>query len=78
MHTVNNANAQRKGTAGESEVNRILSGFNSNQYRIISNVLLKKTYVSPEKIPTVQIDHVIVSIYGIFSIIKKESACFLF
>ena len=64
--------AQTKGNLGENEVSRILSGFNRNQYIVINNVLLKKPFVHEDDIPTVQIDHIVVSLYGIFSIETKN------
>lgn len=64
--------AQRKGNAGENEVCRILSGFNRKQYIVINNVLLEKPFAYEDEIPTVQIDHIVVSIYGVFSIETKN------
>ncbi len=64
--------AEKKGNAGEDAVSRILSGFNRKQYIVINNVLLRKPYSYEGDIPTVQIDHIVVSIYGIFSIETKN------
>ena len=69
-----NIKAQRRGNAGENEVSRILSGFNRKQYIVINNVLLEKPFAYEDDIPTVQIDHIVISIYGIFSIETKNYA----
>lgn len=68
----NETKALRKGDAGENEVSRILSGFNRKQYYVINNVLLEKPNPVEGEIPTVQIDHIVVSIYGIFTIETKN------
>ena len=70
----NNAYAQFRGAAGEVEVARILSGFNRQQYIVLNNILLRKQYAKSGEVPTVQIDHLVVSLYGIFSIETKNYA----
>lgn len=55
-----------KGWFGETKVAAILAVLPSNQYKIINNVMVKTAY------GTSQIDHVIVSIYGIFVIETKN------
>lgn len=55
-----------KGKLGEAEVARRLSYLPKNEYRLINNVLLKTDRGS------VQIDHIVVSIYGIFVIETKN------
>ena len=65
-------NAHYKGTAGENEVARILSGFNRQRYIVLNNILLRKPYVRSGEVPTVQIDHIVVSVYGIFIIETKN------
>lgn len=55
-----------KGKLGEAEVARRLSCLPKNEYRLINNVLLKTNRGS------VQIDHIVVSIYGIFVIETKN------
>ena len=70
----NNTYSQFRGEAGEIEVARILSGFNRQQYIVLNNILLRKQYVKSGEVPTVQIDHLVVSLYGIFSIETKNYA----
>ena len=70
----NSVNPQFRGVAGEIEVARILSGFNRQQYIVLNNILLRKQYVKSGEVPTVQIDHLVVSLYGIFSIETKNYA----
>ncbi len=57
-----------KGTLGEMQVNTLLLSLNPVEYHILHNLLLKT-----EK-GTSQIDHVIVSLYGIFVIETKNHA----
>ena len=68
----NSINAHYKGTAGENEVARILSGFNRQRYIVLNNILLRKPYVRSGEVPTVQIDHIVVSVFGIFIIETKN------
>lgn len=51
-----------KGRKGEQKVAGYLDNLDVNEYRVINNLLLKTEYGSS------QIDHVIVSVYGIFVI----------
>ena len=64
--------AQYKGAAGEITVARILAGLNRSQYIVLNNVLLEKPNPKANEIPTVQIDHLVISVYGIFSIETKN------
>lgn len=56
----------RRGRAGENKVSRILSKLPYIQYRVINDVLLKTSH------GTIQIDHVVLSEYGIFVIETKN------
>lgn len=55
-----------KGYIGEKEVSFILSFLPSDKYKIIHNILIKSNN------KTIQIDHVVISIYGIFVIETKN------
>lgn len=55
-----------KGRKGEQKVAGYLDNLDVNEYRVINNLLLKTEYGSS------QIDHVIVSVYGIFVIETKN------
>ena len=55
-----------KGWFGETAVAVILAGLDKEEYKVINDVMLKTEYGSS------QIDHVIVSIYGIFVIETKN------
>lgn len=55
-----------KGSAGERRVASILSGLPEAEYRVLNNVMLL-THTG-----TTQIDHIVVSIYGIFVIETKN------
>lgn len=55
-----------KGRKGEQKVAGYLDKLDANEYRVINNLLLKTEYGSS------QIDHVIVSVYGIFVIETKN------
>lgn len=57
---------RRRGRAGENKVSRILSKLPYIQYRVINDVLLKTSQ------GTTQIDHVVLSEYGIFVIETKN------
>ena len=58
--------AKIKGKVGEMEVSTILATLSSNNYFTINNITL------PSKYGTTQIDHIVVSIYGIFVIETKN------
>lgn len=55
-----------KGYKGEQKVASYLEKLNTEEYRVINNLLLKTSYGSS------QIDHVIVSVYGVFVIETKN------
>lgn len=56
----------RRGKAGENKVSRILKGLPTEKYRIINDILIKNLH------GTTQIDHVVLSEYGIFVIETKN------
>lgn len=57
---------ERKGQQGEEEVQRILSVLPKKEYIVLNDVLL------PGNAGTTQIDHVVISLYGIFVIESKN------
>lgn len=58
--------AKIKGKVGELEVSTILATLSKNKYSVLNNITL------PSKYGTTQIDHIVVSIYGIFVIETKN------
>ena len=56
----------RRGKAGENKVARIIKRLPSEKYRIINDILIKNSH------GTTQIDHVVLSEYGIFVIETKN------
>ena len=56
----------RRGQVGENKVSRILSKLPENKYKVINDLLLKTSY------GITQIDHVVLSEYGIFVIETKN------
>lgn len=56
----------RRGKAGENKVARILKKLPSEKYRVINDILIKNHF------GTTQIDHVVLSEYGIFVIETKN------
>lgn len=61
-----NLYSKNKGYIGEKNVAKILSSLPSAQYKIINDILLESNG------KTVQIDHLIISVYGIFVIETKN------
>ncbi|NLO09111.1 MAG: NERD domain-containing protein [Clostridiales bacterium] len=57
---------QIKGYFGERVVATMLSGLPIDQYKILNNIMLRTEY------GTTQIDHIVVSVYGIFVIETKN------
>lgn len=62
-----------KGKRGENKVARILSNLNENEYRVINDL-----YISTHNGNTYQIDHLIVSVYGLFVIETKNYSGWIF
>ncbi len=61
-----------KGVAGEAAVAMLLSKLNKDDYIVLNNVMLSTEGVEGANINSSQIDHVIVSKYGLFSIETKN------
>ena len=59
--------AKIKGYMGEKAVVAKFSGLSEMQYKILNDVMLRTEY------GTTQIDHIVVSVYGIFVIETKNS-----
>ncbi len=55
-----------KGAIGESSIARILKGLHGKEFRVFNDVILSTRYGST------QIDHIVISIYGIFVIETKN------
>lgn len=56
----------RKGQAGENKVARILQKLPTEKYKIVNDILIKNSH------GTTQIDHVVLSEYGVFVIETKN------
>ena len=56
--------AKIKGNVGEKRVANILSTLDNTKYKVINNLMIRTVR------GTTQIDHVVISIYGIFVIFK--------
>ncbi len=61
-----------KGAAGEASVAMLLKRLDGNSYIVLNNVMLSTDGVDGASIKTSQIDHVVVSKYGIFPIETKN------
>ena len=57
---------EKKGTQGERQIARHLRWLNRQQYIVLSDLML------PRRNGLTQIDHVVVSVYGIFVIETKN------
>lgn len=68
----NDFDAYLKGVSGEDKIARILSRLDKDEYIVINNVLLKRPYARMGEVPTAQIDHIVVSVYGIFTVETKN------
>ncbi len=64
--------AEIKGISGENRMRNILSGFDRNRFIVLNNLLLRKPYVRQGEVPTVQIDHLVISVFGIFCVETKN------
>jgi DNA-directed RNA polymerase subunit RPC12/RpoP len=63
---------QIKGSFGEARVSSLLEKLNANEYKVFNNVLIKT------KNGTSQIDHIVISIYGIYVIETKNYSGWIF
>ena len=55
-----------RGNVGEWQVANILKQLNPEQFVILNDIMFEKQQAKSGEIPTTQIDHIVVSIYGIF------------
>ena len=55
-----------KGYIGETEVKNSLAGLPESKYKVLNNIMLRTEY------GTTQIDHIVVSVYGIFVVETKN------
>lgn len=55
-----------KGSIGERKVSKVLNTLDNNEYKVINNVMIRTDR------GTAQIDHVVISVYGIFVIETKN------
>lgn len=55
-----------KGSIGERKVSKVLNTLDNNEYKVINNVMIRTDR------GTTQIDHVVISVYGIFVIETKN------
>lgn len=65
--------AEIKGKIGEFNISSRLNHLNQNEYKVLNNIILRT-----KNNRTVQIDHVVVSVYGIFVIETKNYKGWIF
>ena len=63
-----------RGNVGEWQVANILKQLNPEQFVVLNDIMFEKQQTKSDEIPTTQIDHIVVSIYGIFVIETKNYA----
>ena len=63
-----------RGNVGEWQGANILKQLNPEQFVILNDIMFEKQQAKSGEIPTTQIDHIVVSIYGIFVIETKNYA----
>ena len=63
-----------RGSVGEWQVANILKQLNSEQFVVLNDIMFEKQQTTADEIATTQIDHIVVSIYGIFVIETKNYA----
>ncbi|SHK89077.1 NERD domain-containing protein [Hespellia stercorisuis] len=69
---IKNPKAKIKGILGESAISSLLRNLPSGEYKIIDNVILAN------RTGTAQIDHIVVSLYGVFVIETKNYKGWIF
>ena len=74
---IDGSNPSDIGKAGENEVSSILRSL-PQEYLVINNVIIPDQSVDPKKKYTTQIDHVVVSPFGIFVIETKNYSGWIF
>lgn len=63
-----------RGNVGEWQVANILKQLNPEQFVVLNDIMFEKQQTAANEIATTQIDHIVVSIYGIFVIETKNYA----
>lgn len=63
-----------RGNAGEWQVANVLRQLNPEQFVVLNDIMFEKQQTAANEIATTQIDHIVVSIYGIFVIETKNYA----
>ena len=63
-----------RGNVGEWQVANILKQLNPEQFVVLNDIMFEKQQTTANEIATTQIDHIVVSIYGIFVIETKNYA----
>lgn len=63
-----------RGNVGEWQVANILKQLNPEQFVVLNDIMFEKQQATANEIATTQIDHIVVSVYGIFVIETKNYA----
>ncbi len=63
-----------RGNVGEWQVANVLRQLNPEQFVVLNDIMFEKQKTAANEIATTQIDHIVVSIYGIFVIETKNYA----
>lgn len=63
-----------RGNVGEWQVANVLRQLNPEQFVVLNDIMFEKQQTAANEIATTQIDHIVVSIYGIFVIETKNYA----
>jgi len=63
-----------RGNVGEWQVANVLKQLNPEQFVVLNDIMFEKQQTAANEIATTQIDHIVVSIYGIFVIETKNYA----
>ena len=63
-----------RGNVGEWQVANLLRQLNPEQFVVLNDIMFEKQQTAANEIATTQIDHIVVSIYGIFVIETKNYA----
>ncbi len=63
-----------RGNVGEWQVANILKQLNPEQFVVLNDIMFEKQQTTANEIATTQIDHIVVSIYGIFVVETKNYA----
>ena len=63
-----------RGNVGEWQVANVLRQLNPEQFVVLNDIMFEKQQTAANEIATTQLDHIVVSIYGIFVIETKNYA----